>query len=82
MTSTRLIARTLFQLETGCAADSIRHMPFYFRKRATLNKTTHVNLSKAGASVSERVGPVTMNSRGRVSVRILPGLSFRFGKRR
>jgi hypothetical protein len=57
-------------------------MPLYFRKRATINKTTHVNVSKSGMSVSKKIGPVTLNSRGRVTVRIMPGLTFRFGKRR
>jgi hypothetical protein len=54
-------------------------MPFYVRKSASLGRGTRVNLSKTGLSVSKRVGRVTANSRGRVSVRILPGLSFRFG---
>jgi hypothetical protein len=57
-------------------------MGFVFRKRAKLGKTGHINLSKSGGSISEKVGPVTFNSRGRGSIRILPGLSFRFGKRR
>ena len=57
-------------------------MGFIFRKRVRLGRTAHVNLSKSGASVSERAGRVTVNSRGRVSVRILPGLSFRVGGRR
>lgn len=57
-------------------------MGFIYRKRVKLGKTAHVNISKSGASVSEKLGPVTVNSRGRVTVRILPGLTFRFGKRR
>lgn len=57
-------------------------MGFIFRKRVKLGKTGHVNLSKSGASVSEKLGPVTVNSRGRVTVRILPGLTFRFGGKR
>lgn len=57
-------------------------MGLIFRKRVRLGRTGHVNLSKSGASVSKRVGRVTANSRGRVSVRILPGLSFRIGGRR
>ncbi|MEO7018359.1 MAG: DUF4236 domain-containing protein [Leifsonia sp.] len=52
-------------------------MPLYFRKRVAVTPTTRVNLSKSGASVSKRVGRVTFNSRGRLSVRVLPGLSFR-----
>ena len=54
-------------------------MPFYYRKRAALGRSAHVNLSKSGASVSARAGRVTVNSRGRVSVRLLPGLSYRVG---
>lgn len=57
-------------------------MGFVFRKRIKAGKNTSVNLSKSGASVSERVGPLSINSHGRVTVRILPGLSFRFGGRR
>jgi hypothetical protein len=55
---------------------------FIFRKRIRLGKGSTLNVSKSGASVSERIGSVTLNSRGRGSIRILPGLSFRFGKRR
>lgn len=55
---------------------------FIFRKRVRLGKNGHLNISKSGASVSEQLGPVSLNSRGRVTVRLLPGLSFRFGGRR
>ena len=57
-------------------------MGFIFRKRVRVSRSTHVNLSAHGASVSTRSGRVTVNSRGRVSVRVLPGLSFRVGGRR
>lgn len=57
-------------------------MGFVFRKSIRLGRGTRVNLSRRGASVSERIGRVTLNSRGGGSIRILPGLSFRFGKRR
>lgn len=53
-------------------------MGFIFRRRVSLGRATKVNVSKTGASVSKRAGRVTVNSRGRVSVRILPGLSWRF----
>lgn len=56
-------------------------MGFMFSKRVRGPKGTTVNVSKRGASVSKRVGRVTVNSRGGGSVRLLPGLSFRFGKR-
>jgi len=57
-------------------------MPFFFRKTESLGHDARLNISKSGASVSKRVGRVTFNSRGRVSVRIMPGLSFRIGGRR
>lgn len=56
-------------------------MGFVFRRSIRLGKRTRLNLSKRGASVSERFGRLTLNSRGGGSFRILPGLSFRFGKR-
>ncbi|WP_284975306.1 DUF4236 domain-containing protein [Arthrobacter sp. efr-133-TYG-104] len=55
---------------------------FVFRKRVRLGRGAALNLSKSGASVSKRVGRMTLNSRDGGSFRILPGLSFRFGKRR
>ncbi|MDR0593711.1 MAG: DUF4236 domain-containing protein [Bifidobacteriaceae bacterium] len=57
-------------------------MAFRFRKTKSLGKGTLLNLSKGGASVSKRVGPLTVNSRGRASIRIAPGLSFGLGGRR
>lgn len=55
-------------------------MPLYFRKRVPVNRDAWWNISKSGVSVSKRVGPVTVNSRGRVSVRLFKGLSFRWFK--
>ncbi|HEY3718350.1 MAG TPA: DUF4236 domain-containing protein [Jatrophihabitantaceae bacterium] len=57
-------------------------MGLIFRKRVKVGDNTAVNVSRSGASVSRRVGRVTVNSRGGGRVRILPGLSFRFGRRR
>ena len=54
-------------------------MGFYYRKRARVGKNTWLNVSKRGLSVSERVGPFTFNSRGRTSVRLGNGLSYRGG---
>lgn len=53
-------------------------MGIVFSKRKKLGKTTALNLSKSGASVSKKAGRVTVNSRGRGSVRLAKGLSFRF----
>jgi hypothetical protein len=52
-------------------------MGITYRKRVSLGGGSKLNITKTGASVSQRVGPVTFNSRGRVSVRILPGLTWR-----
>ena len=57
-------------------------MGWTFRKSFRLGRGTRLNLSKRGASVSQRIGRLTLNSRGGGSIRILPGLSFRFGRRR
>ena len=52
-------------------------MGFRYQKRIRTGRNSWINLSKSGASGSFRVGPVTFNSRGRRSVRIAPGLSYR-----
>ena len=65
------------QLE-GRGDGSIARMGFVFSRRKRLANGLDVNLSKSGASVSKRAGRVTVNSRGRGSVRIFKGLSFRF----
>ncbi|WP_081998571.1 DUF4236 domain-containing protein [Sinomonas humi] len=57
-------------------------MGLIYRKRFTLGRNTSVNVSKSGVSVSERVGPVTFNSRRGVTLRLAPGLTWRMGKRR
>jgi len=56
-------------------------MGFVFRKSFGLGRGTRLHLSNSGASVSKRIGRLTVNSRGRGSIRLLPGLSFRFGRR-
>jgi len=57
-------------------------MGLIIRKRVKLDENTAVNVSKSGVSVSKKLGRVTVNSRGRVTVRIAPGISWRFGGRR
>ncbi|MGO4650221.1 DUF4236 domain-containing protein [Arthrobacter sp. 2RAF22] len=69
-------------IQVSEAGEGLIALGFIFRKRVRLGKSGHVNISKSGASVSEQLAPVTVNSRGRVTVRLLPGLSFRFGGRR
>jgi hypothetical protein len=57
-------------------------MGWSYRRRVRLGGGAWANLSRRGASVSKRVGRVTFNSRGGGRVRIMRGLSFRFGRRR
>ena len=57
-------------------------MGFVFRRSVRLGDGTRLNLSNRGASLSKRIGRLTVSSRGGGSIRILPGLSFRFGRRR
>ena len=56
-------------------------MGFTYRRRKSIGSGSWLNVSKSGASVSKRVGRVTLNSRGGGRIRIAKGLSFRFGKR-
>jgi len=53
-------------------------MGISFQRRKRIAKGTNLNVSKSGVSVSKKAGRVTMSSRGRGSVRIAKGLSFRF----
>lgn len=53
-------------------------MGLNYRKRIKIGRNAAVNLSGRGASVSVRAGRVAVNSRGRGSVRLAPGVSFRF----
>lgn len=53
-------------------------MGFTFQRRKRVGKSSTVNLSKSGVSMSKRAGRATVNSRGRGSIRIAKGLSFRF----
>lgn len=55
-------------------------MALQYQKRKSLTKNTSANLSKSGLSLSRRAGPVTVNTRGRSSVRLAPGFSYRLNK--
>ncbi len=54
-------------------------MGWQYRRRIRVGRNSWINLSKRGASASTRVGPFTFNSRGRGSVRVARGLSYRSG---
>ncbi len=54
-------------------------MSLFFRRRLRLSRNNWLNVSKSGASVSHKVGPVGISSNGRVSIRLpIRGLSLRF----
>lgn len=57
-------------------------MGFIYRRRKRVGGSSWLNLSRSGASLSERAGRVTFNSRGAGRIRLAKGLSFRFGRRR
>jgi len=52
-------------------------MGFTFRRTVRLGRRTHVNLSKSGVSLSQKAGPLTFNSRGRMSARLFKGVGYR-----
>ena len=53
-------------------------MGIRFRKTFKLGKNTKVNMSKSGISVSKKIGPFTINSKGNGSVKLGKGLSYGF----
>ncbi|GAA2143655.1 hypothetical protein GCM10009844_16280 [Nocardioides koreensis] len=53
-------------------------MGLVFHRRKRLGRSTFLNLSRGGASVSKRVGRLSVSSRGRGRVRLGKGLSWRF----
>ncbi|WP_306864712.1 DUF4236 domain-containing protein [Arthrobacter bambusae] len=52
-------------------------MGIFFRRTKKLGKNTRLNFSKSGVSLSRKAGPVTVNSRGRITIRLGKGLSWR-----
>jgi hypothetical protein len=62
---------------SGERRERARTMGLIFRRTVKLGKNTRLNISKGGASVSRRFGPVTVNSRGRIRIRLGKGLSWR-----
>ena len=51
-------------------------MGFRVNKRIRIAKGISLNVGKKGVSVSTRIGNNTVNSRGRVTTRIAPGISY------
>jgi len=52
-------------------------MGLIFRKSFKVGRRSRINLSKTGASASYRLGPITINSRGRISIRLWNGVTWR-----
>ena len=52
-------------------------MGLIWRKSVRLGRKSRLNLSRSGASISRRIGPLTLNSRRRASLRLPFGFSFR-----
>ena len=52
-------------------------MGLIFRRRVRVGRDSWANVSGSGVSVSKRVGRVTVNSRGRATVRLGRGISWR-----
>jgi hypothetical protein len=52
-----------------------------YRRSRRLGSGARLNVSGSGLSVSQRIGPLTVGSRGSMSLRLGRGLSYRFGRR-
>lgn len=56
---------------------NFERMGLNYRSRKKVGKNSWVNMSKSGASLSTKVGPVTFNSRGGVYVNLPGGMHYR-----
>jgi hypothetical protein len=55
-------------------------MGLIYRRSRRLGRRSRINYGTGGVSGSYRLGPLTVNSRGRVSLRLGRGLSWRSGR--
>jgi len=53
-------------------------MPLVWRRSLRVGRRSRLNLSKSGVSLYKKVGPLSLNSRGRGSIRLGKGISWRF----
>jgi hypothetical protein len=53
-------------------------MGLSFRRSLRLRRTSRINVSTSGVSVSKRLGRVSLNSRGRGSIRLGKGIRWTF----
>jgi hypothetical protein len=56
----------------------MKSMGLIYRKTKRVGRNSRLNISKSGVSATTRLGPFTMNSRGRMTIRLGRGLSWRF----
>ena len=54
-------------------------MGMRYQKRIRTGKNSWLNVSKSGVSGSAKLGPLTLNSRGRKTIKFGNGLSYRAG---
>lgn len=52
-------------------------MGLIFRKTKKLGRNTRAYATKSGVSVTRKFGPLSINSRGRVTLRLFKGMSWR-----
>ena len=52
-------------------------MGLLYRDKKKVGKNSWINVSKSGASMSTKMGPLTINSRGGVWVKLPGGLTYR-----
>lgn len=57
-------------------------MEISYHKRVKIGKGTFLNISKSGVSVSKKLGKVTVNSKGNVTVNLGNGLTYRINKKK
>lgn len=52
-------------------------MGVQYQRRKSLGGGAQLNLSHRGLGLSQRLGPLTVSTRGNMSLRLAPGLSYR-----
>lgn len=57
-------------------------MGINYRKRMKIGDGTFLNISKSGVSVSQKIGKITINSRGTTTVNLGNGITYRTSKKR
>lgn len=52
-------------------------MGISYRKRIKIGNSTFLNVSKSGISISQKVGRITVNSRGTTNINLGKGVTYR-----